>query len=208
MLLSLLFLLYNSLYDCSGMFARKQMVRAGRLVFSDTLRKNILDHNNLKQGSWDFVENGVVKGFQTFRNDTLHGPSRYWINYPGQIMEHEFYRGKEHGLRKHIDERGLFMVVKLEMGKVIWTAFPLADSNYPKPVKGMTVSEDSVYVECPYANDTIWYRGLFLNSKPAGVHKMYYPNGKPRFEYDYTASKIKTFDSTGVLISDCSANDN
>lgn len=168
----------------------------------DNTKKNSYDADHLKQGEWDIVINKKIKGYQTFKNDTLHGPSRQWINYPDQIMTQEFHKGIEHGLRKYFEGKSLTMVVKFDMGKQLWTAFPSVDAQFPKPVKGGSVSLDSAYIECPYSNDTIWYRGLYLKHKPVGIHKMYYPNGKPRFEYNYSTSKIKTFDSTGGLISD------
>lgn len=181
---------------------KPQVVKDSTFKKADSAQRNFYDANHLKQGVWDFIENKKIKGYQTFKNDTLHGPSRHWNNYPEQIITQEFYKGIEHGLRKYFDEKSLTMVVKFSMGKQLWTAFPSVDARFPKPVKGGHVALDSVYIECPYANDTIWYRGLYLNHKPVGIHKMYFPNGRPRFEYNYSTLKIRTFDSSGKLVSD------
>jgi hypothetical protein len=192
----------NSVDNKSVADIKPQIVKDSTFKKADSAQKNFYDANHLKQGIWDFVENKKIKGYQTFKNDTLHGPSRHWINYPEQIIAQEYYKGIEHGLRKYFDEKSLTMVVKFDMGKQLWSAFPSVDARFPKPVKGGHAALDSVYIECPYANDTIWYRGLYLKHKPVGIHKMYFPNGRPRFEYNYSNSKIKTFDSTGKLISD------
>jgi antitoxin component YwqK of YwqJK toxin-antitoxin module len=199
----------NSVDNKPGSDIKPQIVKDSVLKKVDSAQRNFYDANHLKQGVWDLVVNNKIKGYQTFKNDTLHGPSRQWINYPEQIMTQEFYKGVEHGFRKYYEGKSLNMVVKYDMGKDLWAAFPSVDAQFPKPIKGMTVNRDSVYIECKYANDTIWYKGLFLKNKViskkeigVGIHKMYFPNGRPRFEYNYSTLKIKTFDSTGKLISD------
>jgi antitoxin component YwqK of YwqJK toxin-antitoxin module len=181
---------------------KPQITKDTVILKADSSRRNSYDANHLKQGVWDIIMNKKIKGYQTFKNDTLHGPSRQWINYPEQIITKEFYKGVEHGLRKEFEGKRLDMVVKYRMGKQLWAAYPSVDAQFPKPVKGGGAGLDSIYIECPYENDTIWYRGLYLKHKPVGIHKMYFPNGKPRFEYNYSTLKIKTFDSTGKLISD------
>lgn len=42
--------------------------------------------------------------------------------------------------------------------------------------------------------------GLFLKKQPVGLHRMYYPNGNIKFEYDYSTGIIGEFDETGKLI--------
>jgi hypothetical protein len=92
--------------------------------------------------------------------------------------------------------------VEWENNRAVWHGYPAADNEYHTPIKGFIIEtdRDSVLVKCPYANDTIWYVGLYVHKKPVGIHRMYYENGKPKFEHDYLTSKIKVYDITGKLI--------
>ena len=163
--------------------------------------RNVYDVNHLKQGVWDIKKNGKIKGFQTYKNDTLHGEYSEWFHYPGQYQTGYYYKGNKDRLLKIFDDSFLTAIVKFDKGKQIWMGFTI-DSLYPKPIKGFGMVYDSVYVECPFANDTIWYKGLFLHKKPVGIHKVYFRNGKPRFEYNYSTLQIKTFDTLGKFKSE------
>jgi antitoxin component YwqK of YwqJK toxin-antitoxin module len=165
------------------------------------IQKNILDSNNQKQGVWDIVKNNKIQGFQTYKNDTLNGPYRKSpTNYPGQIEIGNFLSGLENGPIKYYEkDTQLSSVINFRLGKKLWMGF-LGNSSYPKPPKGFLIFVDSIFVECPYSNDTIWYKGLFLNKKPVGIHKMFYENGHLKFEYNYSNKKIKVFDRSGKLM--------
>ena len=172
-------------------------------IISDTTKvtkKNMYDMNHHKQGTWDIKKNGKIKGFETYKNDTLDGPYREWINYPGQIITGQYKMWLQHGLQKHFENDSvLVMITKYNLGEKLWTGF-LGNAGYPRPPKDFHIHRDSLLVECPYSNDTLWYRGPFINKKPVGVHKMFYPNGNPRFEYNYKTERIKAFDKEGKFI--------
>jgi antitoxin component YwqK of YwqJK toxin-antitoxin module len=204
---TLLFILTLGLFSCNST-EKKQVNAASTDLSKDTIisdtttvfKKNMYDINHYKQGQWDIKKNGKIKGYETFKNDTLDGPYREWINYPGQIVTGQYKMGLQHGLQKHFEnDSQVVMISNFNMGKILWTGF-LGNAGYPKPPKGFHIHKDSILVECPYSNDTIWYRGVFINKKPVGIHKMFYPNGKPRFEYNYSNEKIKVFDKNGTFI--------
>jgi len=160
---------------------------------------NQRDKNNLKQGTWQVIKNGKIKGFETYKNDTLNGIYSYWLNYPGQYHTGNYSNGKKNGFLKIYEDSSLTAIVKYNKGTQEYMGF-LGDSQYPKPIKGFGMTLDSILVNCPYDNDTIWYSGLFLHKKPVGIHKTYFPNGQLKFEYDYQTLKIKAFDKNGKLI--------
>ena len=167
-------------------------------VIESVYQRNYRDTNGWKQGVWDIYKNGVLKGFETYSNDTLDGLAESWINYPGQRIRGSYEHGSKTGCWMHFEnDSNLVMVVSYENDNAIWTGFPLADYNYPKPVKGFSIESDSVLIECPHANNVIWYRGLFLKKKPVGLHRMYYPNGNIKFECDYSTGRTKQFDVNG-----------
>jgi hypothetical protein len=161
-------------------------------------QRNYRDSAGWKQGVWDIYENSVLKGFETYSNDTLDGLSECWRNNPGQRIHGSYKDGSKTGCWMHFEnDSNLVMVVNYQEGTHLWTGFPLADYNYPKPVKGFSIESDSILIECPHANGMIWYRGLFLKKKPVGLHKMYYPNGNIKFEHDYSTGIIREFDVNG-----------
>jgi len=163
-------------------------------------KKNCTDGNGLKQGIWDFIEKGQVKGFVTYKNNKLHGLSRHWINYPEQIVEGNYINGIKIGLWKHYyDSKNLMLVKEYKNDTILWIGFPAADKEFHTPVKGFSIYTDSIVIQCPHLNGTTWYKGLFINKKPIGIHYMYYPNGKIRFEHNYSTNTIKIYDLTGKL---------
>ena len=163
--------------------------------------KNKKDKQGRKQGVWDVKQNGYLKGYETYLNDTLHGKFNHWINYEGQIIKGQYTHGLEDGLWKSYENKtDLVMVVKYKQGKELWMGFPLADTAYSTPMKGFAVYSDSILIECPYDNGKIWYRGLYINKKPVGIHYMYYPNGKLRYEHDYATARIKVYDKNGKFL--------
>lgn len=162
--------------------------------------KNKKDKQGRKQGVWDFKQNGYIKGYETYLNDTLHGKFNQWINGPEQIATGQYIHGLKDGLWKWYDKTELLMVVKYELGKELWSGYPLADTAYSTPIKGFGLNSDSILIECPYSNGKIWYRGLYINKKPVGIHYIYYPNGKLRFEHDYATARVKVYDKNGKFL--------
>lgn len=161
--------------------------------------KNQKDSKGLKQGIWNILENNKLMGIETYLNDTLNGPYKYGDKRNSMIGQYK--KGLRDGLWKWYDyDTILLMVVKYELGKEIWSAYPLADTAFHTPMKGFGIYSDSVLIQCPYANGKIWYNRLFINKKPIGTHLMYYPNGKLKFEHNYETAKIKVFDKHGKLI--------
>jgi hypothetical protein len=167
---------------------------------SNILQKNQRDKQGRKQGLWE-IKQKYVKGFETYTNDTLNGAFKRLENY--YIFEGQYKKGLKEGLWKWKEyeiDTTLIMVVLYKDGKDIWMGFPLADSDFHSPVKGFNVYVDSIFIRCPYFNNTIWYEGLFMNRKPVGIHKMYYSNGKIKFEHNYATARIKVYDKNGRFV--------
>lgn len=168
---------------------------------SEVVQRNYRDQNGLKQGIWDFKENGHLKGFETYTNDTLDGAFRHWINYPGGIYEGSYKKGLKNGICKtYENDTILVMVHKYRQGESLWAGYPSVDNHFDAPVKGFDIESDSVLIECPYSNDTIWYKGVFIKKEPVGIHRMYYPNGRLKFVHNYNTGKVKAYNSQGKLI--------
>jgi hypothetical protein len=160
--------------------------------------KNQKDKEGRKQGVWDYYERGVLAGYETYEHGVLDGPRKAWVNSPAQMLIGQYVKGLKAGLWKHVDnDTNLVMVISYKSGEEIWWGFPYADHNYHSPIKGFNIKSDSVLVQCPYENDTTWYEGLFINKRPVGIHKMYHPNGKLKFEHNYITGKIKLYDTDG-----------
>lgn len=88
----------------------------------------------------------------------------------------------------------------------MWVISPLEcfSRNEPRPVKGYMLNgacshSDSIFVLCPFNNENkIFYSGLFIKACPAGVHRVYYPNGKIKFESENGI--YKKFNPEGQLM--------
>ncbi|CAN5442390.1 hypothetical protein BH10BAC1_BH10BAC1_17610 [soil metagenome] len=166
--------------------------------------KNQKDKNGRKQGLWDYYDRGIVKGFQTYKNDILNGPFKYWINNEEQMTVGNYMNGKREGYIKGYylySKRELSIVTFYKNDTQLWYGFPHAEEYY-FPVKQFTINSDSVYIKCPYENDVIWYEGLVVKKKPVGIHKMYFPNGKLKFEVNWALKTVREFDSTGTFKSE------
>ncbi|CAN5308209.1 hypothetical protein BH09BAC5_BH09BAC5_15360 [soil metagenome] len=162
---------------------------------------NSKDAKGRRQGKWDHYWNGNITGFDTYKDNKLDGPYSYWTASPGQMNEGQYKKGLRVGLQRYYYKNGEYKgVIAFDNDSILWYGFPTADMYYDEPIKGFGIYSDSIFVECPYRNGTIWYKGLFVNKKPTGIHKMYYPNGNIRFLRDYNTQIVSVFDSTGKFI--------
>lgn len=153
---------------------------------------NYIDSNGLKQGKW------ITKGYkekvvkiETFHNDTLNG---YWFNWDGMQEDGYYVKGKKHGFFRVYygdkSEQNVMQLRFLQNDKVIWFAHPAADSRSAIPHKGFHTELDSILIEAPHYNDSIWYRGLFINNTPVGEHYVYDKNERLLSITNYTDSTV------------------
>ena len=179
-----------------------QKPKAKKVVECDTLpednasknriKLNYTDSNGLKQGEW--ITNGykgkVVK-IETFHNDTLNG---YWFNWDGMQEDGYYVKGKKHGFfRVYYGDKSEQKVMQLKFlqnDKIMWFACPAADSRSAIPQKGFHTELDSVLIEAPHYNHSIWYRGLFINNSPVGKHYICDTNERLLATTNYTDSTV------------------
>jgi antitoxin component YwqK of YwqJK toxin-antitoxin module len=165
-------------------------------------RINYTDENGLKQGRWEEIgwKNRVV-GMQTYVNDTLHGP---WLSTHGITTSGFYENGKKQGYERqyyHNDADSNTLAVGYYVDDIgLWFSHPTADHGLLKPVKGMNVQVDSVYVKAPFHDGSLWYEGLFLRDEAIGIHKVYYPNGELQGLVDYGEASFVEYDSLGNLL--------
>jgi antitoxin component YwqK of YwqJK toxin-antitoxin module len=121
--------------------------------------------------------------------------------------------GKKDGyFRIYYGDRSNQVVAHLQLYKkdsLIWSAFPAADSESTFPVKGFTAYSDSVLVQAPYVNGELWYKGLFVEYEPKGIHSIFDRNGKllARTNYaDSTVTLTKHADDEFIEISKSNSN--
>ncbi|PHR46532.1 MAG: hypothetical protein COA32_10330 [Fluviicola sp.] len=156
-------------------------------------RINYIDSNNLKQGKWitKGYKNKVVK-IETFKNDTLNG---YWFNWDGMQEDGNYSKGKKDGyFRVYYGDRSELVVMQLKYianDSIIWSGAPAADSESAFPVKGFKVYKDSVLVKAPHVNGELWYKGLFIENEPKGIHSIFDRNGKLLARMNYKDSTVR-----------------
>ncbi len=164
---------------------------------------NFTDENGLKQGLWE--ERGwrnSLKSRINYVDDVPHGPYIIRENY---YKVGTYNYGKKNGIERwtytlDIPDNDL-VVLFFSSDTLRWQAHPAADSGQLIPVKGIRVFDDSVWVEIPFYNGKIWYKGLYMHDKPKGTHQIYYPNGKLQGWVNYELLQAECYDSLGHVLS-------
>ncbi len=157
---------------------------------SDSL--NYVDPNGLKQGKWITrgYKNKIIK-IETFENDTLNG---YWFNWDGMQEVGSYKGGKKNGFfRVHYEDRFSKNILQLKLYRddsLLWSACPAADSRSAVPHKGFHTELDSIFIEAPHYNHSLWYKGLFLHASPVGKHYIYDINERLLATTNYTDSTV------------------
>jgi len=161
---------------------------------------NSTDRSGKKQGKWMTKHRNGLPGYEYWRNDTLHGYFKFWYQDSTKLFEEGWHSKGRLDSFLFIYERGkLKGVSKFEDGSWQWIGFP-SDAQYILPEKSFGMKAGSVYVDCPYANKKTWYRGLFVNRKPSGIHYSYREDGSLRYKYDYDSKQVLYYDKNGQLI--------
>jgi antitoxin component YwqK of YwqJK toxin-antitoxin module len=158
---------------------------------------NKTDTNGLKQGVWKTKGwKDKIINISNYVNDTLNG---YYFDWNGGQMDGYYLNGKKNGFFRHyygdIKDESVLTIHLYEMDSLIWTGFPASDQMYLVNVKGFHSNLDSVFLEVPYTNGKIWYRGALVNNQEVGLHSVYSKNGQLLATVDYATEWITEFDS-------------
>ena len=187
-------------------------IDSSKIIAEEIPDTNYTDKNGLKQGKWITYNKGRLCDIKTYKNDTLNGyfkenPSGGCIYEQTYFTEGNYLNGKLDGYIKTFNERSKEpkFLDYYENGERVWLMFPSADIEImsDKLIKGIIISEnfDRVYVKAPYNNGNIWYEGEFITPHlKIGVHKIYFPSGKLKFEIDYDNHTSKEFTEEGKLL--------
>ena len=164
---------------------------------------NFIDINGLKQGLWE--ERGwknTLVSHVSYVNDIAHGP---YVIKEGYYKIGTFINGKKEGVERWTytldSPDNDLVVIYFEDDSIQWQAHPAADHDQLIPVKGIDVFVDSSMVEVPFYNGQTWYKGLYIDNKPKGIHTIYYPNGKLQGWVNYDLLQAESFDSLGNFVS-------
>lgn len=168
--------------------------------YSDSI--NYTDNQGLRQGVWE--ERGwknklISRVF--YIDDIENGP---YIISDGYYKVGNYNQGKKHGVERwtytlEVPDNDL-VVLMFDNDSILWQAHPAADAGQLIPTKGIRLFNDSVLVNIPFSNGVIWYKGLYINKQPKGIHKIFYPNGELQGWVNYELLQAESFDSLGNFV--------
>jgi len=176
---------------------------AEKQAFDPNNRLSFTDEKGLKQGLWE--ERGWRNSLNYRINSVDDIPHGAYIIKDNYFKVGTYNQGKKNGIERwtytlDIPDNDL-VVLFFENDTLRWQAHPAADSGQLIPVKGIRVFADSVFVEIPFYNGIIWYKGLYMHNKPEGTHQIYYPNGKLQGWVNYEIFQSEAYDSLGHVLS-------
>jgi len=144
-------------------------------------------------------------GYETYVNDTLHGPSYLISKYDhindstGKYLFGNYVRGKREGVFIHLGGYSKPSHYKMfENDTVVWFACYAANQSMAVPIKSFYVKCDSCLVEVPHPNGQLWYSGVFVDGKEVGTHKTFNEDGSPRSNVSFTDSISAIWHPTGM----------
>ena len=144
-------------------------------------------------------------GFDTYVNDTLHGPSYLISAYDhindssGKYLFGNYNKGKREGIFMYLG--GYYKPSayrRFEADTTVWSACYAANQSMAVPIKPFYVKCDSCLVEVPHPNGQLWYSGVFVNGEEVGIHRTYNEDGSIRSNVSFRDSMSTIWHPTGM----------
>jgi antitoxin component YwqK of YwqJK toxin-antitoxin module len=166
------------------------------------IKEELLNTNQLKQG--EIIKRnhqGKIKSIENYKNDTLNG---YFFKWEGMQRDGFYKMGKKDGFFRTYygkkEEGNVMLVSFFRNDTLMWNACPASDEQYIYNPKGFHSPFDSIYIEVPRPDGTIWYEGLFIKNQETGKHKINNKNGELYAIADYEKNLVYFADKDTVSL--------
>lgn len=157
-----------------------------------------------KIGRWETEVDGKVWKTEFFKEGKLHGIQTQNLDN-GKVLETHFSMGRKNGVsQEYVNGSKVAEYLTIyQNDQRVFSTFPkdLYAGNFKKIMYSTEL--DSIELKIKYISGNKLYEGKILKKSsirgiPVGVHKVFYENGKVKFELNFETDSIYSYNKEGI----------